>query len=365
MIAAHADGEITFYEELGVAPGASPEEIRDAFRLFVRLLHPDQQTDPQLREIAEQQMRKLNRIYAVLSDPESRRSYDDVLDGGFSPPVILNSSPSPELSRLISRMAWAAAIVVSAGLLAWLAYDNTPGASIRTSDPNAAMATTLASAPTSLSKPGGDGDSDASRVFQLRSELRAAIVERDAVISELNKLRGTSDIHARQGSQSGSSWPLDGAGPGPAVTMTELPTAPKLPAIAPLSRIERPATQHFGGFWFYAKPVEGQTNKNRSLYLPEYIEANIVEENGMIHGRYRSRFVIADRAISPDVNFAFSGTTGGTQCNCQWTGGGGAHGDLTLKLTSENSMRIDWIATELGSQQGLGSGTAVLTRRIE
>jgi hypothetical protein len=36
-----------------------------------------------------------------------------------------------------------------------------------------------------------------------------------------------------------------------------------------------------------------------------------------------------------------------------------------LKLTSGNSMRIDWIATELGSQQGLGSGTAVLTRRIE
>ena len=69
MIAARADGEITFYDELGVAPGASPEEIRDAFRLFVRLLHPDQQTDPQLREIAEQQMRKLNRIYTVLSDP--------------------------------------------------------------------------------------------------------------------------------------------------------------------------------------------------------------------------------------------------------------------------------------------------------
>ena len=34
-------------------------------------------------------MRKFNRIYAVLSDPERRRSYDEVLDGGFSPPVIL------------------------------------------------------------------------------------------------------------------------------------------------------------------------------------------------------------------------------------------------------------------------------------
>jgi len=361
MIAAHDDGEITFYEELGVAPSASPEEIRDAFRLFVRLLHPDQQTDPQLREIAEQQMRKLNRIYAVLSDPESRRSYDEVLDGRFSPPVILDSSPSPELRRLIARMAWAAAIVVSAGLLIWLAYDSTPGAQIRASDSNAAVATTLASAPASPGKPGADRDSDALRIFQLRLELKAAIVERDAAIRELNKFRGTP-----QPSQSGGSWPLEGTEPRPALTMTELPTAPKLPVLAnPLPRIERPANQHFAGFWFYAKPAEGQTNKNQSLYLPEYIEATVTEDNGIVHGRYRSRFAIADRAISPDVNFSFSGTPGGTQCTCEWTGAGGARGQLTLKLTSENSMRVDWIATELGTQQGLGSGTAVLTRRIE
>jgi hypothetical protein len=32
---------------------------------------------------------------------------------------------------------------------------------------------------------------------------------------------------------------------------------------------------------------------------------------------------------------------------------------------SDNSVRIDWAASELGSQQGLASGTAVLTRRID
>jgi curved DNA-binding protein CbpA len=367
MIAPHNDGEITFYEELGVAPGASPEEIRDAFRLFVRLLHPDQQTDPQLREIAEQQMRKLNRIYAVLSDPESRRSYDEVLDGVFSSPIILSSAPSPQLRRLFATMAWTAAIVLSACLLIWLAYDNTPGVQIRSSDPNAVLASTTPSAPASPNQPAPDRDSDASRVVQLRSQLKAAIVERDAAISELDKLRGTPEIRTRQASQSGGSGPLEGTEPRPALTMTELPAAPKLPVFsnAPVPRIERPAIRQLAGFWFYAKPAEGQTNKNQSLYLPEFIEATITEENGMIHGRYRSRFVIADRAISPDVNFTFSGTSSGTQCNCQWTGAGGARGELTLKLTSENSMRVDWIANELGTQQGLGAGTAVLTRRIE
>jgi len=56
MAASQRPGEITYYEELGVESAAPPDAIRDAFRALVRLLHPDQQTDPQLREMAERQM---------------------------------------------------------------------------------------------------------------------------------------------------------------------------------------------------------------------------------------------------------------------------------------------------------------------
>ena len=129
MIGSHRTGEITYYEELGVTPDASFEQIRDAFRLFVRLLHPDQQTDPQLKETAEQQMRKLNRIYAVLSDPENRRQYDEILDENYPPAIIVNPPPSPESKRLAALLAWGSAIVVSAVLLIWMALDNsTPDA---------------------------------------------------------------------------------------------------------------------------------------------------------------------------------------------------------------------------------------------
>ena len=65
-------GDITFYEELGVEPAASADQVRETYRSLVRLLHPDQQTDPQLKAIAETQMRKLNRIHAILSDQITR-----------------------------------------------------------------------------------------------------------------------------------------------------------------------------------------------------------------------------------------------------------------------------------------------------
>ena len=41
---------MNFYEELGVPPDAPLAAIRDAYRNVARLLHPDAQTDPVLKE---------------------------------------------------------------------------------------------------------------------------------------------------------------------------------------------------------------------------------------------------------------------------------------------------------------------------
>jgi curved DNA-binding protein CbpA len=363
MIASHGGGEITFYEELGVAPNASPEEIRDAFRLFVRLLHPDQQTDPQLKEIAENQMRKLNRVYAVLSNPESRREYDEALEEERLLPIIVNP-PSPGRRSPGGMLAWSAAIVASAGVLIWLlASDNSSPVPTRASEPGSTLM--AASAPSLPGKPSVDLDS-AFQISKLRADLRAVIVERDAAIVELEKLRGAIRFRPHETQQAASPRQIESTEPQP-LTLTELPAAAKVPVLASpvLPRIERPANHQMAGFWFYAKPADGQTNKNQTLYPPEYIEASVTEDGGMIHGRYRSRFLIGDRTISPEVNFTFIGPRNGMQCAAQWIGAGGARGDLTLRLTSDNSMRIDWSASDLGTQQGLISGTAVLTRRLE
>jgi curved DNA-binding protein CbpA len=368
MIASRRDGEITFYEELGLTPGASAEQIRDAFRLYVRLVHPDQHTDPQLKEVAEAQMRKLNRIYAVLSDSDERRLYDERLNEERTATVFFDP-PSPAAARLTAKIGWGGAIILSTGILIWLAADSQPGVPGRLSESGNQTPSSVFAAsdpepsPAPLTR-GTEKRTSSTEIRELRVQLQAAIDERDAALHELNRLRGNS------GQNSGSAGVPEPPEYKPTLAMTELPQLnPRIQPAAPppaSPRTDRPATiRQLAGFWFYVKPALGQNNKNRALYPPEYIEATIVEDGGILHGKLRARFEIVDRAISPDVNFTFTGTQAGQQATGPWIGAGGSKGDVNLKLTSDNTLRIDWTANELGTQLGLSSGTAILTRRIE
>lgn len=67
-----------YYETLNVPRDASPEQIRSTYRILVQLFHPDrlQQVNPTVRQYAEEQLKRINEAYAVLSDPEQRARYD-------------------------------------------------------------------------------------------------------------------------------------------------------------------------------------------------------------------------------------------------------------------------------------------------
>src|SRR5436305_15352635 len=76
-----------YYEVLGVSRGASDGDIKRAFRLLARELHPDvNKHDPD----AEEKFKEAAEAYEVLSDPERRRTYDafgheGLRTGGWAP----------------------------------------------------------------------------------------------------------------------------------------------------------------------------------------------------------------------------------------------------------------------------------------
>src|ERR687885_612514 len=75
-----------YYEVLGVAGDAGPEDIKRAFRRLARELHPDVSDAPD----AEHRFREVVEAYEVLSNSERRELYDrfghaGLRSGGFQP----------------------------------------------------------------------------------------------------------------------------------------------------------------------------------------------------------------------------------------------------------------------------------------
>lgn len=327
---------MSYYEDFGLPPNASPEQIREAYKLLVRLMHPDHQTDPALKWAAEGQMRRINKAYAVLSDPERRRQYDA---GPIAPlertaPLVIRT-PHAVVVRTHLQAApllWIGAAVLSLGAIVWLATQGQ-----------------LTTVPTRTAR--------ASSAEPHPQEQHAS--------SDLPPTRtrvGTPVPPPSVSEAQRAPEPEQAAVPVPPVEAPPLAVAPAFtPPQFPAPELARLPPNHFGGFW--ALPHEKNYQRQSGQYPPQFIEATITEHEGLIHGKYRARYYISNRPISPNVNFEFEGTPEGGVAKLPWHGEGGSVGILDIKLLSAEEMELVWRATDFGQVLGLASGTAVLMRR--
>ena len=89
--------EEDYYEILGVDKNASEDDIKKAYRKLAIIYHPDK--NPENKEEAENNFKKIAGAYAILSDPVKRRNYDlgiptnlsDSFGNNFDPFSIFNS----------------------------------------------------------------------------------------------------------------------------------------------------------------------------------------------------------------------------------------------------------------------------------
>jgi curved DNA-binding protein CbpA len=361
---------MTLYEEVGLQPDATAEQVREAYHAFVRLLHPDQHRDPKLRTLAELQMVRINRTFEVLTDERRRAEYDRSLRQLGHP---LAASPGraavyaslpmerdwiSEVRRVFAgkRISLILGSVAIGAVFLWLGRGHPPVKSGRTEPVPPAAA---AAVPPS-STPGRAPSREDKEITALRRQLRE--LER-----ELSRVRQDLASPAPGRPASLADLPL-----APVTPVSRLPASPPAPArgvpspkvLESVPTPAKSATTEAGGpprglagSWIWIPSA--QRGRFSGSYPPEYIELVVKERDQEITGRYRARYRVSDRAISPEVQFEFEGHAG----QLRWRGNAGAQGDVRMELRSESELEIHWITTEPGTSPALTSGSATLVRR--
>lgn len=96
-----------YYQILGVERGASPEEIKKAFRKLAMEHHPDRAQD---KVRAEEKFKEINEAYAVLSDAQKRKQYDmfgsERFHQQFSQDDIFNSASFGSIQDILGDLGF-------------------------------------------------------------------------------------------------------------------------------------------------------------------------------------------------------------------------------------------------------------------
>jgi curved DNA-binding protein CbpA len=112
----------------------------------------------------------------------------------------------------------------------------------------------------------------------------------------------------------------------------------------------------FAGAWYY------DLGPSRTL-ASKRIDLNITEDNGVLHGTYRSQSNPFAHEPEDTISFDFSGKGDPGHARLPWITSDGGTGEIELRLIGRDTLDTRWWAFSLGKATGENHGSAVLRRR--
>jgi hypothetical protein len=372
-----------YYEELGLKRTATVQEIRQAYKVLARLVHPDVQANEPVRGMAERQMKRLNEILATLTNEQARREYDAglgnavVLSGGGSDPGAARGMEwrlteaqlvaMPEWVRsLAENWFWIALGVVVVGVGIWYAAQVGPGdgAAGRVVQDKAQMvgarpANHREVKPADLKTARGNRGPKGRPAAAVKRPAQAGSKESPAASPSVVAAPPEAPTEAPAASvQAVTSAPESGALTASAPARERIETAASTPAVA-----VKPHESLFAGNWLYLPDPSDKIAPG--VYPATYAELLLGEDRGgRLRGRYRAEYRVVDQPVSPEVTFEMEGDAPeGVSAHFRWTSADGAKGDADLALAGPNVLKMTWWTTAFGRHTILASGTSRLIRQ--
>ncbi len=344
---------MNYYEELGVRQDASIADIRHAYKMMARLLHPDRQVDPNLKRIAERQMKRLGEIVGLLADPRTRSQYDDIL----------------MLGDFRTSIRWRP-MLVPAAAESWHGGNGMAGFAVRNWFWILIGAFAMALSTWSFMQP---KLTVPTRELQPEASQRDPVPERRTVRHPAKPGTRPGIVKTTPNRLATGPWP-------PVVALPERHDDPALEDMPPVLLAGResfsevapsppaqilpplPVEPSFAGRWLYW-PRAGEVAE-RGSYPASYVELQLVEHGGEIEGDYHAIYKVHDQAVSPQVTLRIRGTAESrTSAKFTWVARDGAKGQAEMTLQGSKLLYLTWWTTAFGRQAALGSGTSVLIRQ--
>lgn len=91
---------MTYYDVLGISPGAKDADLKKAYRQMIIAFHPD--TYQGDKQFADRKTREIIRAYQVLSNPEARTAYNAQLDEAWQQ----HFGKAERRRRRVSILSW-------------------------------------------------------------------------------------------------------------------------------------------------------------------------------------------------------------------------------------------------------------------